>query len=190
MRRSEIDTIIDEARATMRRHGVALPPFADWSPQDWQRHGAATRTMRDRLIGWNIAEFEKDAFARSGIALITTRMGDFEQLPTGRGKLYGEKIFVIREGQSVPYHYHWVKTEDVFNRGGATLAIDLVAVDSQGRPTDAAIDLDRDGLPHHIVARGTIRLSPGEGDQPRSRHRPCLPGRGRGRRLRRDLSRQ
>jgi len=163
MRRSQLDTIIDETRSIMARHGQILPPYALWTPAEWRARALETRLMRERGLGWNVATFKADAFAESGIVVFTTRMGDHRDLAAGRGKLYGEKIFVCRDGQRVPYHYHRVKTEDVVNRGGGSFVIDLLQVDEGGQPTDLPFELDRDGIRVTVPARASLSLAPGEG---------------------------
>lgn len=163
MRRSELDTIIEDSRAIMARHGQILPPYAGWTPAQWHAMAQETRAMRARGLGWNVATFGDGSFAQSGIVVFTTRMGDHADLPSGRGKLYGEKIIVCRDGQRVPHHYHRVKTEDFVNRGGGTLVIDLIRVDVTGAALDQPIDLDRDGVMIRVPARTTLRLAPGEG---------------------------
>lgn len=160
MRRSEIDTIIDETIAILEAQGTRLPPFAHWSPAEWR--APETRTMRERFLGWAVVEFEPGAFAKAGIALCTTRMGSHHDLAQGRGRLYGEKVFVLRDQQYVPFHHHAVKTEDVINRGGATLAIELVRVDAAGRPSREPVEIERDGLPTSLAPQSIVRLAPGE----------------------------
>jgi D-lyxose ketol-isomerase len=163
MRRSQIETIIRESQEIMARYGQILPPYAGWSPAQWHAKAEETRAMRSRFLGWNVVEFAEGDFARSGIVVFTTRMGDHGDLARGRGKLYGEKIIVCRDGQRVPHHYHRVKTEDFVNRGGGTLVIDLIRVDEAGLALDQPFDLDRDGEVVRVPGRSTLRLAPGEG---------------------------
>ena len=91
--------------------------------------------MRAGFLGWNVVEFAPGAFEKEGIVVFTSRMGDLDRLPTGGGRLYGEKAIVARDRQRTPFHYHVVKTEDILNRGGARFVVELVAVDREaGRP--------------------------------------------------------
>ena len=80
MKRSKIEALIEEALAAFGAHGVVLPPFAAWSPEEWRALGDETLAMRRNLLGWNIAEFTRDDFDRAGIVVFTTRMGDFRDL--------------------------------------------------------------------------------------------------------------
>lgn len=118
--------------------------------------------MRAAGFGWNIVEFEAGAFFKSGIAVFTLRMGDYHGLPRGEGRLYGEKAFVLFEGQSVPHHYHRVKTEDLINRGGGILGVNLVKVDAEGRPRPDDVTLERNGMMVTVPANTTLHLEPGE----------------------------
>ena len=40
MKRSEINNIIHQADGFIRSQGFHLPPFAYWSPEDWENKGA------------------------------------------------------------------------------------------------------------------------------------------------------
>ncbi|MFO1150002.1 MAG: D-lyxose/D-mannose family sugar isomerase [Alsobacter sp.] len=162
MLRSFIDARIDEALALCRRHGYALPPFARWSPQEAVRHPAALEAMASGGLGWNVVEFGSGTFARSGLVVFTSRMGPAADLTGGGGRLYAEKILVAQDGQVTPHHYHVVKTEDIVNRGGARFVVELVAVDREGRPTDAPIRVRKDVEMLEVPPRGRVALEPGE----------------------------
>lgn len=162
MKRSELEVIIDSSLAMMDRQGFRLPPYARWTPAQWREAGQGTKALRSAGLGWNIVEFEQGAFFKSGIAVFTLRMGDHHDLSKGAGRLYAEKAFVLFEGQSVPHHYHRVKTEDLINRGGGILGVNLVKVDGDGEPLDEAITLERNGIDVTVPARATLQLEPGE----------------------------
>ncbi len=162
MKRSEIEAIIGRSLGVMKDQGFHLPCFAGWTPAQWRENAEATRAMRAAGLGWNIVEFENGAFFKSGIAVFTLRMGDYRELPRGEGRLYGEKAFVLFEGQSVPHHYHRVKTEDLINRGGGILGVNLVKVDADGKPLPDTIALERNGMTVTVPAHSTLHLEPGE----------------------------
>ena len=162
MRRSEIEAIIEKSLAVMGAEGFRLPSFAGWTPAQWREQAVATKALRAAGLGWNIVEFEKDAFFRSGIAVFTLRMGDYRELSRGGGRLYAEKAFVLFESQRVPHHYHRVKTEDLINRGGGVLGVNLVKVDADGKPLAEAITLERNGIEVSVPADTTLHLEPGE----------------------------
>ena len=134
MKRSFIDARVDAMLALCQRHGVTLPPFASWSEDEYRADPAAARRIAEGGLGWNIVEFSPGSYAKEGLSVFTTRMGDWRQLGSGRGRLYGEKAIMAEDGQRTPHHYHIVKTEDILNRGGARFVIELFKVDRSGAP--------------------------------------------------------
>ena len=40
-------------------------------------------------------------------------------------KPYAEKLLITQEGQVTPCHFHWNKMEDIINRGGGELVIEV-----------------------------------------------------------------
>jgi D-lyxose ketol-isomerase len=59
-------------------------------------------------------------------------MGDWRKLAAGRVRLDAEKALLVDAGQCAPHDI--VKTEDIVNRGGARLVIELVKVERSGQP--------------------------------------------------------
>ena len=163
MNRSEINAIMREADAFLRQHQFHLPPFAGWSPEDWAGKGGEVREIVDRRLGWDITDFGSGDYARVGLFVFTIRNGQAENLKLGRGKLYAEKILVVGVDQVTPLHYHWTKVEDIINRGGGTLAIQLYNGNTDGSlqpDTDVVVNVD--GVMRTVKAGGIVRLSPGE----------------------------
>ena len=60
-----------------------------------------------------------------GLFLFTIRNGNIQGWQTLKGKLYAEKIMVVEDSQVTPMHFHWNKMEDIINRGGGDLLIQL-----------------------------------------------------------------
>ena len=106
-------------------------------------------------------------------------MGDHRDLPDGRGRLYGEKIIVVREGQFVPHHYHASRPRISSTAAAACSRSTSSASIGPDGGRDGAFELDRDGLAVEARSGDTITPVAGRGDDPRSRHRACLPRRGR-----------
>ena len=163
MKRSEVNRIIREAAAFIRGHGQILPPFADWTPDEMRgRKGEIERIILGRL-GWDITDYGRGDFGACGLFLFTARNGDAADLKRGRGMLYAEKIMISRRGQLAPMHRHDVKAEDIINRGGGTLAIELLASDEDGRmDRRSRLRVPTDGIVREVEAGGILRLSPGE----------------------------
>lgn len=163
MKRSEVNAIMEKANAFIRSHGWRLPPFAYWSPQEFQARADEAREIIDARLGWDITDFGRGDFASHGLFLFTTRNGRPENLKRGEGVVYAEKIMVTRENQHCPTHRHDIKVEDIINRGGGTLAIEL-----HMRRQDGAVDetggvtVTSDGIERTLPAGGVLRLDPGE----------------------------
>lgn len=67
-------------------------------------------------------------FMEVGLTVFVFRNGNFnnkEKYP----KPYCEKLLYVRDGQILPFHFHWSKTEDIINRGGGDLEITLYQSD-------------------------------------------------------------
>jgi hypothetical protein len=163
MKRSEIDTIIDQGAAFIRSFGYVLPPFADWSPDEFARRRHEAAGVIDGRLGWDITDFGSGRFAQVGLFLFTVRNGRAADLSTGRGMLYAEKIMLARRDQLTPTHRHVIKAEDIINRGGGTLALRLNASDPSGGVDHATpVSVATDGVLRTLPAGGTLQLAPGE----------------------------
>ncbi|CTQ51461.1 D-lyxose/D-mannose family sugar isomerase [Jannaschia donghaensis] len=161
MKRSRINEILAEGDAFIRSHGYVMPPFADWSPERIQSDEAAT--IRSRGMGWDITDYGQGRWDEMGLFLFTVRNGTLSDLNTGRGMLYAEKIMISRRDQLSPMHRHDLKAEDIINRGGGDLMIELFAPDPDGgidRTSDVTVPCD--GVDRTLKAGGHLCLKPGE----------------------------
>lgn len=162
MKRSEINEIIHDADAFIRKHGFHLPPFAYWTPEEWTTKGPESRAIIDRNLGWDITDFGLGDYEKIGLFLFTLRNGDVDDLRKGRGMLYAEKLLVINVDQITPFHFHWLKTEDIINRGGGKLGVQLYDANDDEDFADTDVTVMMDGVRHTLPAGATITLSPGE----------------------------
>ncbi len=162
MRRSEVNAILREAIEILEEHRFHLPPFAFWTPQDWARRGNEARRILARGLGWDITDFGSGDFRRVGLFLFTLRNGTLEALRAGRGSVYAEKIMIVRDHRVTPLHFHWVKTEDIINRGGGNLVLRLSHTTPEGDLASEPVEVWTDGLVRRVPPRGTIVLGPGE----------------------------
>ena len=163
MNRSEINAIMRDADAFLRHHQFHLPPFAYWSPEDWAAKGDEVREIVERRLGWDITDFGSGDYAHTGLFVFTIRNGLASNLKTGAGKLYAEKILVVGVDQVTPLHYHWTKVEDIINRGGGTLAIQLYNGNADGSlQPDTDVTVNIDGVTRIVKAGGKVSLEPGE----------------------------
>jgi len=162
MKRSAINTIIRQADAFMKAHGFYLPPFAYWSPDDWKKKGPEVSEIVENNLGWDITDFGSGNFEEVGLFLFTLRNGSLQNLKTGQGKTYAEKVLVTDVDQVTPLHFHWSKTEDIINRGGGRLAIKLYNSTPDEQLADTDVIVSMDGVRHQFKAGETVILDVGQ----------------------------
>ncbi len=163
MKRSEINAILSDADAFIRSFGYVLPPFAYWSPERMRAAIAGGSDHAARGLGWDITDYGQGRFDALGLFLFTVRNGDAADLARGRGMLYAEKIMISREGQLSPMHRHNIKAEDIINRGGGTLVLELFSPDAEGGiDPGAEVAVPVDGAIRRLPAGGHLKLAPGE----------------------------
>lgn len=169
VKRSEIEAAIDTAVALAADHGYALPPLASWTRDEWIERAGGLAVAIERGLGWDVTDFGRGDFPRIGLTLLTVRNGTLAEQSAGLGQTYAEKVMAVGIGQETPFHLHRRKTEDIVNRGGGDLVVELVHPDERTTPVRALVD----GLPRTIAPGERLRLVPGEGVQvPRGvRHR-------------------
>ena len=159
MKRSEINAIIADSKAFLAKHQFLLPPWAYWGPRDWRGKGEAAAEIVQNMLGWDITDFGSGDFARYGLVLFTLRNGN---LARGDKKTYAEKIMIVQENQRTPFHFHWSKMEDIINRGGGNLVIDLYASDETEALKQEPVRIRVDGIERVVAPGGRIILRPGE----------------------------
>ena len=84
--------------------------------------------------------------SKIGLFMFTIRNGHPRNWKTRQGKLYAEKILIVDVDQVTPMHFHWIKMEDIINRGGGRLVIQLY----NSTPDE---DLDRESPVQRIDGR-------------------------------------
>lgn len=162
MQRSEINAIMRDADAFIKEHGFHLPPFAHWIPEQWAGKGCEVREIVDHSLGWDITDFGQGDYEKIGLFLFTIRNGAPENLKTGQGKIYAEKILIVNVDQIIPTHFHRVKTEDIINRGGGNLIIQLYNSNEQRHLLNTDVTVSLDGVQRTVKAGETVTLCPGE----------------------------
>jgi D-lyxose ketol-isomerase len=162
MKRSEVNTILLEAAAFIAEHRFHLPPFATWTLEDWKLRGLEVSEIVEHGLGWDVTDFGSGDFEKTGLFLFTIRNGNIADLERGMGKVYAEKLLVVAEGQVTPAHFHHRKTEDIINRGGGTLALELYWADDQDGLSSREVSVTCDGVQRRLEAGGIVRLAPGE----------------------------
>ncbi|MFQ6553264.1 D-lyxose/D-mannose family sugar isomerase [Aestuariibius insulae] len=161
MKRSRINEIMAEAEEMIARHGFVLPPFARWSEAEFRRPEAAA--IVERRCGWDITDYGEGRFDEMGLFLFTLRNGRLEDLRAGQGMCYAEKLLISRKDQLSPMHTHVIKAEDIINRGGATLAVELYGSDAEGAFDESAGGrVFCDGIARDFAPGEVLKLAPGE----------------------------
>ncbi|WP_238365109.1 D-lyxose/D-mannose family sugar isomerase [Mesobacterium pallidum] len=164
MKRSIVNEIIAESGAFIRSHGFVLPPFSEWSPETLKARVSDDSAMiRDHALGWDITDYGQGRFDDLGLFLFTVRNGTNDNLATGRGMLYAEKIMISGENQLSPMHRHVLKTEDIINRGGGILVLELFRMGADGQPDpEARVPVRTDGTMRDLPPGALLELAPGE----------------------------
>lgn len=161
MKRSEINKAIADAIVMFREYKIALPDFVGWSPTEWKNKGEETSEIQDNMLGWDITDFGGGDFSKMGLLLITLRNGNqknIEKYP----KPYAEKLMIVQEKQITPMHFHWSKMEDIINRGGGNLMIELFNSTKSGELDDSDVKVSIDGVKYIFPAGYIVRIRPGQ----------------------------
>ncbi|MCI8780833.1 MAG: D-lyxose/D-mannose family sugar isomerase [Lachnospiraceae bacterium] len=160
MKRSEINRAIRMMEKLAGENGFCLPPFCNWSPEDWKNKGHEYDEIRDNMLGWDITDYGCGDWEKVGFALITLRNGN-QNNPKYK-KVYAEKLLMLKEGQHSPMHFHWNKSEDIINRGGGTLLLHIYNDDGEGGLADTDVLVNSDGRSYYVPAGTAVELNPGE----------------------------
>lgn len=159
LKRSEINKLMKESISFLEEQKFHLPKFAFWSVEEWKKKGEEIREIIDNQLGWDITDFGRGNFAKFGLILFTIRNGN---LAEPEGKDYCEKIMIADENQMTPMHHHYQKTEDIINRGGGILVIELYNATDNDELANAHVEISIDGVLHVFEAGTKLELLPGE----------------------------
>lgn len=164
MLRSEIDGAIDAAREFAADRGFPLPEFAAWSRSEWLGQVDRLGPTLARGLGWDVTDFGRGDFARYGLCLCTLRNGQLAEVDHTTAQTYAEKFMVVEVLQETPFHLHPRKTEDIINRGGGLLRVEVYPAD--GGVLGAGITTTLvDGILTRVEAGEQITLRPGQSIQ-------------------------
>ena len=158
MKRSEINQLIRQSIDFFNEMHFMLPPWAYWKPEDWRGKYNSCNEIIDNMLGWDLTDFGSGDFHHRGLILFTVRNGNFKK----DKKPYAEKAMIVEESQETPMHFHWSKMEDIINRGGGNLVIELYNSDKSEGLSDQPIRVKTDVIIRTVNSGGTIILTPGE----------------------------
>ena len=160
MKRSEINKALKELEAMCAREHCYLPPFCNFTPEEWKTKGHEYDEVRDCMLGWDITDYGKGDFEKIGLFLFTIRNGKLGD-PDCK-KTYAEKLLISDEDQYSPMHYHYSKMEDIINRGGGVLVVEVYNRGDDDGLADTPVTVTTDGHVRTVPAGTKIRLMPGE----------------------------
>ena len=167
MKRSQINYAIDKAHAIAESFRICLPEFACFTADIWaKKRFEEWREVRDLQLGWDITDFSSDRFQETGLTLLTLRNGapGDSRYP----KPYAEKMLQIQQDQQTPWHFHYHKMEDILNRGGGRLCLQLAwATEDERLDMQRSVSVAVDGRQRTLKPGDTLVLNPGQG--------VCLP---------------
>lgn len=164
MLRSEIDAAIDSARLLAAEAVFPLPEFAGWSRDEWLNRVDRLGPTLSRGLGWDVTDFGRGDFARYGLCLCTIRNGDVADVDRNTAQTYAEKFMVVEVGQETPFHLHPRKTEDIINRGGGVLHVEVYPADGRDLGEGTTTTLV-DGIQTLVGAGEGVLIRPGQSIQ-------------------------
>jgi D-lyxose ketol-isomerase len=158
MKRSEVNRIINGIAVFFDEHRFRLPEWASWTPEEWKGKYDTCSEIIDNKLGWDITDFGSGDFKKRGLSLFTIRNGNWDK----KDKLYCEKIMVADEEQETPMHFHWNKTEDIINRGGGNLVLELYNATPEDSFSPDKVLVSIDGVVTAAEAGKPLILKPGQ----------------------------
>jgi D-lyxose ketol-isomerase len=161
MKRSAINNYIREAKELLAQAGFNLPPFAFWSPEDWKSKSHEVDEIRENGLGWDITDFGCGQFETCGLLLFTIRNGNYQN-PERYPKRYAEKIMIVKPDQITPMHFHRKKREDIINRSGGNLVLELYKSTENEQLSEEDFNVSVDGVQRICHLGQRITLTPGE----------------------------
>lgn len=163
MKRSRINDILAESDEMIRSFGFRLPSFAYWSVDEFVANAPEAQALIDARCGWDITDYGEGRFDEMGLFLFTLRNGRLSDLQRGGGMCYAEKLLISKQDQLSPMHTHVIKAEDIINRGGATMVVQLYGSDGEGRfAEDRGGTVMCDGIERTYAAGEKLTFAPGQ----------------------------
>ncbi|HAT1647218.1 TPA: D-lyxose/D-mannose family sugar isomerase [Raoultella planticola] len=162
MKRSQINYAIDKALAMAETFRLSLPEFASVTAPCWpQKLKEGWQEVRDLQLGWDVTDFGSGCFSETGLTLLTLRNGSLSD--PRYAKPYAEKMLQIQQDQQTPWHFHHHKMEDIINRGGGKLCLQLAwATEDNRLDNQRRVSVAIDGCQHTLKPGETLVLHPGQ----------------------------
>ena len=161
MKRSVINANIEWAMDLCKRMNFQIPDFFYWTPEEWEAKKDLTERMTSVGLGWDVTDYGSGDFDKIGAVLGTMRNGVMGDMT----RPYCEKLIAMKDGQILPRHFHCEKTEDIINRCGGTLCVEVwnSKPESEGYAVDYESDVTVycDGMKVTVPAGGVVKVTNG-----------------------------
>lgn len=163
MKRSFINNTIVQAHAFARKFQIQLPEFAYFTLDEWRaKDPDIWQEVIDLQLGWDLTDFGGGHFDTLGLGLFTLRNGSLTD--KRYNKPYAEKMLLVGVNQETPLHFHFSKMEDILNRGGGSLCMQIwCATEDEQLDTERRVTLSVDGKKQELAPGEKLILKPGQG---------------------------
>jgi D-lyxose ketol-isomerase len=162
MKRSRVNSAIKWAEELCKKQNVTLPVFANFPADKEYFAKPEYENIVKTMLGWDVSDFGLGDFEKSGAVLFTVRNGSI--FDSSVGTPYAEKYIMMKDGceQEIPMHYHIHKTEDIINRAGGVLCVQLYMEGADGQPDPGKdVTVYCDGIKRIVKAGEIIEISTG-----------------------------
>lgn len=164
MNRSDVDKIIDGVIDFITARQVVLPKFGYFTLDKWKTLNLSEwQEVFDVELGWDVSDFGGNDFSKTGCVLFNFRNGSIAPvLKDLYPNPYAEKLLYVGQDQELPMHFHRHKMEDIINRGGGDLMIQLYnSTPDEDLDKEADLHLTIDGQKLVFKAGSIICIKPG-----------------------------
>ena len=160
MKRSFINEMQRWSLDLLNANSFKLPMFGYWTLGEWKENKELIGRIKKTMLGWDITDFGGGDFDSVGAVLFTIRNGNVHE--EGCGTPYAEKVILMKQGQELPLHYHYNKTEDIINRGGGVLILEMYNSKPDGSVDEQTdVQIYCDGMLKTLKAGEGIEILPG-----------------------------
>lgn len=160
MKRSQINQAIRDGIAALDSIGFNLPGFSIWDLETWKKMKKDAAEIIQTGMGWDVTDFGSGEFKKIGATIFTMRNGVVSE--QNIGVPYAEKIIIMEEGQMIPLHFHFKKTEDIINRGGGVLCVKFFCSNSDETIDETTrADIKCDGILRSFEPGEVYEVTPG-----------------------------
>jgi hypothetical protein len=161
MKRSEINREIQFSLKVLEENHYLLPPIAFYDREAWLAHKDEQRMAIENGMGWDVTDYGHGRFDEFGLCVFTLRNGN---LKSSKSHIpYSEKVLVMKPGQRLPLHMHITKIEDIINRGGGTLMIQMYnSIDEYTVDYETKVTVYLDAVEKIVDAGEPLEIKPGE----------------------------